>query len=404
MKGLKGLRGMILVFLFFAGIGILGNDTAVKAAVAAKVNYVDEVVTAYTSGSSIYVSVDKQKNWDKLEVKDSTNKNKEAEMDISSVLGNKEVTIYFKEKLEDAATEVKLNGQDKIKAKTGVSGSALMINVTDIPSGRKIEYRRGNGSKWTEVVPANKGTTAEINVNKYTIAGATFTIRLKAETDQRIGKEVKVKVAKKANAPNIKFDGSKLALSGFKAGGTEYRFPDKDTNPYIEAGEKVMAIEKIFKVIPPKAQDKNSTNAAIISQAGISAVITGGTIEVRTMATEKKGASRSRYVVVNGQEGFNSDVKFTSVAKKNATVAAIVVQDAAKDKPYEYTLVAGSTTSVDLTKQKWTAITTNGEVVLKKTAGEEPEAGVIILIRKKSTVDKATKAITPASTCYQKKL
>ena len=130
----------------------------------------------------------------------------------------------------------------------------------------------------------------------------------------------------------------------------------------------------------------------------------GGTLELRTAKTDKKPASRSRNVIVMPQSEFtdSSKVKVEAVLYKKATGCAITISDASRDKAYEYTLVAAKSTTVDLEKTKWVAVTKGTALQIKKTNNIEPSAsGTILLVRLKSTTDKKTKVVTPASTCYQ---
>lgn len=424
MEKIRRISGMVFLFLFIVGTAAFGKSLTADAAVSCKVNYVKEEIEltvgsggAISTKSSIYVSIDKEKNWDRIEdvTYDSVSKSTKTSFDISSILSNKPVKIYFREKMEDASTEVELQGLVAIKGKTGVTASGSVINITNVPAGRIVEYRRGNGSQWRDITTTKGSNGSDISfndngnvgiyVNKYTITGMNFTFRLKATENDRVGKEVKVKVAKKANAPNIKVDGSKLSLSGLKANGSEYRF--KENEDFKKAEDKLLLLDKLFTVSRGSVTStgtSNSTSSAVnISQAGISVPIMGGTVEVRTAATDKKGASRSKYVVVPAQEKFDGAGKVTIsiTQKKEASLAAINISDASKDNPYEYTLLSSGSKTVDLTKQKWIAISKSGVQQLKKAGGVSPEDGAILLVRKKSKTDKTTKVVTPASTCYE---
>lgn len=397
-------KGLVFLFLFLAGSGIFGKCLTAEAALTASVNYIEEEVTLTTTGKSIYVSTDKEKNWDRIEEMTKDGANYKAVFDVSSTLSNKPTKIYFREKMEDTSTEVELQGLVAIKGKTGVTASgASVINLTGVPTGRNVEYRRGNGSSWRVVTKGALGFEDNGNlgiyVNRYTITGMTFTFRLKATANDRVGKEVKVKVAKKANAPNIKVDGTKLSLSGLKANTSEYRF--NDTQDYKKAEEKLITLDKLFPT--SGASVASTASSSSISQAGISAPIAGGTLEVRTGATDKKGASRSKYVVVPAQEKFSGadKVKISSIQKKEASLAAIDISDASKDNAYEYTLLASGSKSVDLAKQKWIAVTKPGAAQIKKVGSVSPDNGAILLVRKKSKTNKTTKVVTLASTCYE---
>lgn len=401
---MKGKLRILLVFCLGIISAMLVTGVA-EAKVVATVDYLEEEITASTGGSAIYVSTDKEKSWDRLEDTFVSGGQLTVRMDISAVLSSKPVKVYFRSNLLDTSDEVELQGLSSIKGKYGMNTSGASITITQIPDGRVVEYRKGNASTWKAITGNTSKTTvsagtATLMVNEYTLKGATFTFRLKAAANQRVGKEIKVKVGKKANAPNAKVDGSKLMITGLSQGKAEYRTTLNGEFKKIE--KKAIYQSEIFGV--SAASVKVSAAGLTISQAGVTVPMRGGTLELRTAKTDKKPASRSRNVIVMPQSEFtdSSKVKVEAVLYKKATGCAITISDASRDKAYEYTLVAAKSTTVDLEKTKWVAVTKSTALQIKKTNNIEPSsAGTILLVRLKSTTDKKTKVVTPASTCYQ---
>lgn len=405
----------------------IGEDPAVTptttpTGIQASVDYInEEIEISVPAGSKLYVSTDKkEKDFDRIENLAASGSSLYTRFDISSILSTKPVTVYFRTSMTETSTKVELLGQDSVKVKA--SGASLV--VTGVPEGRVVEYRKGNSSNWVAVTSTTAITTSasvtvsgastlpimptaivttgqtEINFDCYTLKGATITLRLKATQNQRVGKEAKGKVAKKANGPNIKIDGTRLSFSGFKANGSEYRLDDN--SGYIMVTEKTLNIGSIFG-----SYGTPSIPDGFVSQEGISVGVMGGTIEVRTAATGKKPASRSKIVEVTSQAiiASGSTVKLSEMVKtKGKTTASypsITISDASSTNAYEYTLIDTSAKTVDLTKQKWVQIKSSAQTQIKKVGTIETGAGKSLLVRKKSYTDKTTKAIYLASTCLQ---
>lgn len=399
------MKGKLKIFLILC-LGMLGTlmmTVKAEASVVSTVDYLDEEIIATTSGSAIYVSTDKEKSWDRLEDTFVSGGQLTVRMDISTVLSTKAVKVFFRSDLLDTSSELELQALNAIKGKYAMGASGAAITITQIPDGRVVEYRKGNASNWKQITANTEKTavsagTAMLLVDEYTLKGATFTFRLKAEVNQRVGKEIKVKVSKKANAPNAKVDGSRLMLTGLSQGKAEYRIGL--TGDYTKIESKKIAQGDLFGVSP--ASIKVTGAGLTVSQAGVTAPVSGGTLELRTAKTDKKPASRSRNVIVKPQAEFTDTAKVKVEEKmfKKTTGCAITISDAAKDKAYEYTLVAANSTTIDLEKTKWIAITKSTLVQIKKVNGIEPSSA-ILLVRLKSTTDRKTKVVTPASTCYQ---
>lgn len=393
-------------------------DTTTAAKPKVEVNYLEEVLVIEkpsTLDKKLYISTDKKKSWDRIEWDPAGSA---VYFDISSVLSGREVTVYVGNSTADDSqiTEITLAKQEKIKAKA--SGASIV--VTDIPAGRDVEYRKGDGSIWTVATtsaisgrPTLPKVTAgtnqvEVDFSAYALKGARLTFRLAATKTQRVGKEVKAKVSKRANAPNIKLDGTKLALSGFKAGGSEYRLDDK--TGWVASASKVLPAAQIWGMdASSRSIPLNVTNA--VSVAGISCPMKGGVAEVRNAAAKTKPASRSRIVEVTTQAVFLDASKVTvkTLAPKskssNASRVAISISDASSTNAYEYTLVNPAVPELDVSIMKWNTIKSSKDTEIKSvkygSSTITPGTNMALLVRKKSVTNKQTKIVYMASTSIQ---
>lgn len=407
---------LLLLGIVFAGKEIKA-DTATTTKPKVKVNYEEEMLVIEKPSvleKKIYISTDKKKSWDRIEWDATADA---VYFDISSVLSGREVSVFVGNSTTDESqmTEVVLAKQEKVKAKA--SGASIVI--TEIPAGREVEYRKGDGSVWTVATTSaisksylpkvTAGTNQlEVDFSAYALKGAKLTFRLKATETQRVGKEVKAKVAKRANAPNIKLDGTKLSLSGFKANGSEYRLDDK--TGWVTSADKVVPASKIWGAdTSTRSIPMGVTNA--VSVAGISCPMKGGTVEVRTAAAKTKPASRSKIVEVTSQAVFldasKVSVKVMAPKSKSSTTSrvAISISDASSTNVYEYTMVNPALPDLDVSIMKWNAIKSSKDTELKAvkygSSTINPGTNMALLIRKKSVTDKQTKVVYMASTCIE---
>ena len=419
----KRSYAMLACLLFFLGIFLGGReakaaDTATTAKPKVEVNYLEEFLIIdkpSTLDKKLYISTDKKKSWDRIEWDPAGTA---VYFDISSVLSGREVTVYVGNSTtdENQITEVTLAKQEKIKAKA--SGASIVI--TEIPAGRNVEYRKGDGSIWTvattsaisgrpDLPKVTAGTNqVEVDFSAYALKGAKLTFRLAATKTQRVGKEVKAKVAKRANAPNIKLDGTKLALSGFKAGGSEYRLDDK--TGWAASAEKVIPAAKIWGADVSNRSIPLGVEKAV-SVAGISCPMKGGVAEVRNAAAKTKPASRSKIVEVTSQAVFLDASKVTvkvlppKSKSSSASRVAISISDASSTNAYEYTLVNPVVQDLDVTLMKWNTIKNSKDIEIKAvkygSSTINPGANMALLVRKKSVTNKQTKVVYMASTSIQ---
>ncbi len=338
--------------------------TLVKAPVTARastvnytINYETQLLDASLNSGRVYLSLDNQKTWESLEDSGSI-------VDLSSILQTKETYVYLKTNNSTVATKVTLMAEPTKDISVTLSGGSITYsNTLGIP----IEYQKGKSGPWITL-----GVSGTMNTKPMEIKGATINFRTKAIATRRAGKIVTVKVSKRPTAPSVKMDGSKLSITGLKAG-MQYRTPSSSWLPVILPDKTNSLSIYYFGGIT------SYTNATYASPFAAT------TLEFRVMATEKKAASSSRVVVIPAQPSFSGTV--------NLTNSTLKVLDST-GKTYEYTVLEPNTT-LDLNRARWSSLSPNKDVILKNVSVNQ-----VLVVRVKSYVDKATKQTVPASTVY----
>ncbi len=318
------------------------------------VNYADETATvsAGPAGSTkFYISIDKQKTWEDVNTI----------VDISELLSTKPVEILFKGNKDTGVKKVTLMAEPNTVTAAYVIKNGVGSIVYSV-SGAAIEYRNGPNGNW-KTPPTNFLTYM------YELKGATLQFRSAARTDLRAGKIITVKIPKRPTSPSVKVDGSKLLISGIKANVTQYY------DPVI--GWKYVTTDSKVKTISLYDLTK-------INSTAYSTQLTAGSYEFRNNATDKKVASGVKLLEVPVQPIFPGSIKLEG--------STLTITDTTK-RAYEYCRLTSSTPYNSAT-MKWTTIQANKPTII-------PKANVTdaIYVRLKSTVDKQTKLVTPASTC-----
>jgi hypothetical protein len=203
----------------------------------------------------------------------------------------------------------------------------------------------------------------------YEIKGATLQFRSVATTDIRAGKVITVKIPKRPAPPSVKVDGSKLLISGIKANETQYYDPTMGWR-YIATDKKVKTISlyDLAKITSPSSSTR----------------LLAGSYEFRNYVPDKKAISGAKLLEVPEQP-----ICPTSIKIEGSTVT---ITDDAK-RAYEYCKLA-SMNLYNISTMKWTSIQANKPKIIPKASVQD-----VIFVRLKSTVDKQTKVVTPASTC-----
>jgi len=355
-------KGLLLftVILCFIAYGFIQKDftsSAAEGQVGVQINYLEEVANI-TPGSGLstkyYMSTDGKKTWEYIDTYGI--------VDISALLKAKETTIYFKGNKDITPLSVTLLPEDKsFQASYKIIGGEGKISFSGATL--PVEYRKGANGQW-------KAATDLMPTALYEMKGATLYFRTTATAMKRAGSMVTIKIAKRATAPSVKLDGSKLYITGFLSGVTQYRVGDSSA--------WIMFITTDPKI---KSMDLKSLLGASLP---INTPIPAGVIEVRTIATEKKVASAVKVIEVPLQQSVPDTIQL------NGTT--ITITDTDTSKKYEYAKI-DKTTIFDMKTAKWTAIPTSKVVVVKKTF-----VGDKILVRLKSATDATSKMVIPAST------
>ena len=326
------------------GSGIAKADTGTSVIVA--VDYTQETATV-TAGPGLstrfYVSTDGKKSWEVVS----------GDIDLSSILSTKAVTLYFKGNKDTNEVPLTLQAEEakdltvSYTISQGV-GKIEFKSALNYP----VEYRKGANGAW-------KTMTSPIFTSSYELKGATFYFRTIAATNRRAGKVISIKVGKKPSAPSAKVDGSKLILSGLKSTETYYR---TDTTEW----KSFTAISK-----------ENYIDLKTVLGVSSAGTINGGTIELYTVGSDKKVSSSVKVISLAAQAAAPQTVSVTGTS--------ITISDTNLKTYYEYTVVSKGST-LDLMKAKWTQMKANSTVIVKNVSIDDK-----ICVRVKSTTDSTTK-------------
>lgn len=357
-KPIQSIRYLAVMFaLALAFILVKEPETARASTVNYTINYETQLLDASNNSGRVYISLDNEKSWESLE--DSGNV-----VDISSILQTKETYVYLRTNNSAVSTKVTLMAEPEKDIVITVTGNSITYSSN---TGTPVEYQKGKNGPWITL-----NASGVFNTKPMEIKGATINFRTKAQPNRRAGKIVAVKIAKRPTAPSVKFDGSKLSITGLKPG-MQYRTPSSGWLPVI-LGDKANSVSIYL-----------FNGASSITNATYATPFAPTTLEFRTPATDKKAASSSKVITIQAQPSFPGSVVLT-----NSTLR---VNDSS-GKAYEYTVLEPNTT-LDLNKARWTSLTPNRDVILKNVSINQ-----ILFVRAKSYTDKTTKQVVPASTVY----
>lgn len=344
------------------------------------VNYDTEKLYVSSSNGStkFYFSQDKMKTWERI-----TENNLTKGIDLSIFLKTSDNIIYFKGDKDKAIAVVTLPKEDKDLKVTyyvqqTTKGFVGMLKIEN-KTRESVEYRKGTNGKWITMDNNN-----DLDLSSYEIIGYTLQFRLKATPAERAGKIVSVKIPKRQAPPKITVDYSKMEVSGLKAGSTMYCKSGETTfRPFAPADSKVKTLS-LYDLLFDTSTAPNSK------------AFEAKSIEFQTAGTDKKVASSTVVVEFQAQPGFPTGI--VTLDKTTLTFA-----EATKTTPYEY-VVLHQGESLDLSKVKWTKVTTNKPFEIKKVGKATPAPNDVIYYRLASTTNKETKVVTPASMYLSKKI
>ncbi len=318
------------------------------------------------NSTKIYFSQDKMKTWEKI-----TGNHLTYGIDISVFLKTSDNTIYFKGNQDKAIVAVTLPKEDKdFKVSYYVENGVGYLKFEN--QTRPVQYRKGTYGEWKDYK-----SILDLDLASYEITGYTLQFRQKATTLERAGRVISVKIPKRQAPPKIRVDYSKMEISGLKAGSTLY-YRNGDPNPKLFAPEdsKVKTIS-LYELLFSQTITPNTQRLPAAS------------IEFQTVGTDKKVASATVVVDFQEQPGAPS-------GKILLDQTTVTFPEATKTTPYEYVVLHLGET-LDLTKVKWTKVTSNKPFEIKKVGKATPAPGDVIYYRLASTTNKETKVVTPAS-------
>lgn len=348
---------LIFIFIFsfvFSGFPEANTAKADTSYVTVAVNYINEeaTVTSTNGSTKIYMSTDNQKTWELVDAS--------GVVDLSGLLTNKSVTIYFMGNKDTAATAFPLPAEDQT-LKVTYSITAGVGSITTTATGSAIEFRKGSNGAW-------KTFTSPMSTAIYEVKGATLYFRTAATVTTRAGKVVSVKISKRPTAPSVKLDGGKLSITGLKNGETQYRVGDNMTWTTFTSTVSSVKYLTLSSLLGTTA---NMPTAA-------------QTIEFRSIGSGKKLYSSTKLILIPAQPIYPDVITITGTTLKATSTDM--------KKQYEYTLISKSST-LDLNTAKWTTFTARNAVVVKKAS-----LGDKIYVRAKSYTDSSTKKLVLAST------
>ncbi len=336
------------------------SNTALASAVAGStvaydLNYQNEtlVVKPGAGGSTrFYISLDKQKSWENLDPS--------GEVDLSMILSSKEVSVFIKGNKDTNPLEVKLMAEpNTIKAVYSIINGVGQVTCTT--TGSAVEYRKGNYGIW-------KSAPAILYTYPYEVKGATLYFRSVALPGLRAGKIITVKIPKRPSQPSVKLDGNKLVITGIKANDTQYFNPSTGLWEYVTTNTKIKTVSLY-------------TLAKLSATANVP--LPAMSLEFRSYVPNKKAISGVKLIDVPVQPTCPDGIRLEG--------STLTITDTAK-RAYEYFKVQNGV-AFDITTVKWTTIQPNKAVIIPKARVNDR-----IYVRLKSSVDKVTKVVTPAST------
>jgi hypothetical protein len=233
-----------------------------------------------------YVSDAKMKSWDEIEAENGV-----AIFDLSWITKEYELNIKGDKNPSDIIT-INIKAPRNLKAKFSIANEEpkITLTVTETVNKKKVTTELSAASAGS--VQWRKGTTgawksySTLNLQSFLTKGTTLNLRLAGECNSDSAncylpsKVASVKVTKKANAPSVKVDASKLTLGVKK--GQEY---------VITTATTTTAIFRISDAANATPELKNVANGALGGD-GYSTPLQGFNVKVRTGSTEKKAASK----------------------------------------------------------------------------------------------------------------
>lgn len=371
--------GCLVLFIIAA---VMMPSTLAKAADDAKtvsVGIIDydsltmEILS--NKNTTLYYSTDKT-NW--YEVSGHANAASTGYyMDISWVSQNSEVTIYLKGDTDTTVNSVTLAARD-----TGLKVTFDKIeedfSFENCDDASYFQWKKATDYTWHTVLLDTSSASYRSflsTVQGFLVKGAKLTIRIpqtigrsESVVGNRPSKEVIVTLTKRANAPSVSVNASKMMLNTSE----KMEYYNASTNQWIECDSK-MTVEDIA----PAALFKNGAKTV--------------SIKIRTAATSSKSYSKTATIKIPGQGaaptigGTTSDVSYYYQNKK----IVLVFNNASATNVYSYAIVKPGD-EFDVTKASFTQIKNSKPKMLSQSTVPD---GSTIYIRRQGINANASKYI-----------
>lgn len=379
----------ILVITFFicmTGLSGMGLAYAATSVSVLEIDYEKETLTVQAgSGDTqiFFASSSTSTAWDA--VYGELDENNCVTMDISWASKTSDVIFYIKGDVSVTPVKVTLPKQtSNFKASLNITTNT--VSFSNVGTATEVYWRKSTSSKWNTLRFNNENDVKafQSEMERFSLQGITLYFRTgqvkgsAASKGARPSKESSIKVTKRASAPNVKADYSKLTISATAA--MEYKKSESDT--WISVSGSSLKFSDIASDLL-YSQSRN-TDVDEVS------------VDVRTKATQSKVASRTVTLTIPIQQKTddrNIDFSFTGSTQAAITIdtlkdnaGEVLLKAASTSNPYEYTFVKKETgkalSALDISTATWTAITSNSAVTI--TSGKTPE-GSMIYVRKKAT-------------------
>ncbi|MBP5304687.1 MAG: hypothetical protein J6Z02_02455 [Lachnospiraceae bacterium] len=364
---MKRLINVCLV-VFMMSLFFLAGENKVKAAEAGevevtKIDYGNLTLHIDGAGNNIcYYSKDKNK-WYEIEYIRAAGG--DLIMDISFVNANADTKIYFKgDKNEKVVTLTLPKKNAALKCKFDAADGSLEFDETE--DATEFQWKKSTDIVWNTVSLYESSASFRNFVNSLEnlrFKGAKIIVRTPykngtgiLDTGYRTSKEITVSIPKRANAPTVSVNLTKLTVN------------TNDSQEFSLDGGLTWT-----------DCDKNMAVSDILNGKA------SGSVKIRKAATEKAGYSKSATLVIPERGAAPTGVSHYTENK----MFVVQINGASVQEPYEYAVIKPGY-SFDETSTPWRGISSSKPVKINKMTAP---AGSVICVRKKGKAANASKGI-----------
>lgn len=376
------LAGAAAVLVTAAGtcaVYIAAESAAGDSVAVSEIDYdkLTLTVKANSDDNRVYFATSKTAaTWEKIP--GDLDNSQKITMDISWVSASKNTTLYLKGDKSDQPCEVVLPKQNTaFKATFNPADNTMkFVNQGEVTD---TYWRKSTATTWKKY---EENDESKALFESFCTKGITLYFRTgqKAGDDTSAGirpsKTYTVKIAKRAAAPKVTLDYSKLAFTGVKKT-MEYK-PSASNDAWTPVDSTTLNLSEAL----PDATKKDNTGSSDEPETV--------SIDFRIKATTTKTASQVCTIKVPVQENTPNNVALVYTGSTQCKLTAEktgegedAIAAASASNPYEYTIFKPlkPDDTLDIAKAKWTTMKTSSVILSSKTAPE----GNVIYVRKKAT-------------------